>query len=148
MDPVAPEHRHGGDDHGGVNTVEVGGFSFQLPNVDGATRVEAPTPTRGAPAALQHIPAEALLEAALESEAKEAMLQEINAELIRYGMPGDATPRSRMDVPPASGHADGDSLGAGLLPRPSVRRTVYALPVDQNASQGPDSQSAPGPVNQ
>ncbi len=47
--------------------------------------MEAPTPTRGAPAALQHIPAEALLEAALESEAKVAMLKEINEELIRYG---------------------------------------------------------------
>ncbi len=48
MDPVAPEHRHGGDDHGGVDTVDIGGFSFQLQNVDGATRMEAPTPTRGA----------------------------------------------------------------------------------------------------
>jgi hypothetical protein len=110
--------------------------------------MEAPTPTRGAPATLQHIPAAALpsLEAALESEAKVAMLKETNAELIRYGMTGDATPRSRMDVPPASGHADGDSLDAGLLPRPSVRQTVYALPIDRNASQGPVSQSAPGTV--
>ncbi len=101
MDPVGPEHRHGGDEHGGVNTVEVGGFSFQLQNIDGATRMEAPTPTRGAPAALQQIPAEALLQAALESEAKVAMLQEINEELIRYGVTDDATPRSRMGVPPA-----------------------------------------------
>ena len=74
MEPVAPERRHGGDEHGGVNTDEAGGFSFQLQNMDGATRTEARTPTRGAPAALQQIPAEALLQAALESEAKVAML--------------------------------------------------------------------------
>ncbi len=89
MEPVAPERRHGGDDHG---EVDIGGFRLQLENVDGATRMEAPTPTRGAPATLQHIPAAALLEAALESEAKVAMLKELDAELIRYGMTGDATP--------------------------------------------------------
>jgi hypothetical protein len=115
MDPVGPEHRHGGDEHGGVNTVEVGGFSFQLQNRDGATRMEAPTPTRGAPAALRQIPAEAPLQAALESEAKAAMLKEINEELVRYGVTGDATPRSQMGVPPAHGHADGESLDAGLF---------------------------------
>jgi hypothetical protein len=69
MEPVAPERRHGGDAHG---EDDGGGFSFPLENVDGATRMEAPTPTRGAQATLQvqQIPAAALLEAALESEAK------------------------------------------------------------------------------
>jgi hypothetical protein len=75
MEQVAPERRHGGDAHG---EDDGGGFSFPLENVDGATRMEAPTPTRGAPATLQQIPAAALLpvEAALESEAKVATLQE------------------------------------------------------------------------
>ena len=74
--------------------------------------MEAPTPTQSAPAALQHIPAAALLEAALESEDKVATLKETYDELVRTGMAGDATPRSRMDVPPADGYTDGDSAHA------------------------------------
>ena len=77
----------------------MGGFRFQLEYDGGAPRMEAPTPTQSAPAALQHIPAAALLEAALESEAKVATLKETYDELVRTSMTGDATPRSRMDVP-------------------------------------------------
>jgi hypothetical protein len=94
MGPVAPERRHGGDDQGGV---DIGGFSFHLQNVDEATRMGAPTPTQdaSAPAALQHIPAAALLEAALESEGKLVtlnFLKETYEELIRCSVTGDATP--------------------------------------------------------
>jgi hypothetical protein len=90
MEPVAPERRRGGDEHG---EAAIGGFSFQLQHDDGATRMGEPTPTQGAPAALQHIPAAALLAAALESEAKVATLQETYAELIEYSVTGvNATP--------------------------------------------------------
>ena len=61
MEPVAPERRQGGDELG---EVAIGGFSFPVQNVDGASQMEAPTPTRGAPATLQQIPAAALLLAA------------------------------------------------------------------------------------
>ena len=73
MEPVAPERRHGGDDHGGA---DIGGFRFQLEYDGGAPRMEAQTPTQNAPAALQHIPAAALLDAALESEEKVATLKQ------------------------------------------------------------------------
>ena len=66
--------------------------------------MEAPTPTQSAPAALQHIPAAALLEAALESEAKVATLKETYEELLRTSVTGDATPRSVLtDGCPAGG---------------------------------------------
>ncbi len=86
--------------------------------------MEAPTPTRGAPATLQQIPAAALLEAALESEARVATLQEAYEELIQSSMTGvNTTPRSRMSVPPADGSTDGDSVHAGRLrPLPDGRR--------------------------
>ena len=56
MEPVAPESRHGGDNHGVV--ADIGGFDFQLPNVDIATRMEASTPALrlGAQAAIQQMP--------------------------------------------------------------------------------------------
>jgi hypothetical protein len=98
--------------------------------------------TEGAPAALQHIPAAALLEAALESEAKVATLQETYAELIQYSMTGvNATPRSRMDVPPADGSTDGDSVHAGRLrTSPTGRQTIFAWDGKDGPGDSPGGQ--------
>ena len=80
MEPVAPERRHGGDGHGGV---DIGGFDFQLANVDDiAPRMEE----LAAQAAIQQMPAAELLAEALESEAKLATLEETHEELVRYSM--------------------------------------------------------------
>jgi hypothetical protein len=145
MEPVAPERRQGGDEQG---EVAIGGFSFKFPspvqNVDGASRMEAPTPTRGAPATLQQIPAAALLEAALESEAKVATLQEAYEELIQSStMTGmNATPRSRMSVPPADGSTDGDSVHAGRLRPLPVRETIFAWDGDAGNGGSPEARGA------
>ena len=142
MEPVAPERRQGGDDQGAV---AVGGFSFPVQNVDGASRMEAPTPTRGAPATLQQIPAAALLEAALESEAKVATLQETYEELIQYSMNGGhATPRSRMDVPPTNGSTDGDSMRAGRLRPLPGRETIFAWDGKDGHGDAPEAHGVAG----
>ncbi len=63
----------------------------------------------------------------MESEAKVATLQETYEELIEYSMTGvHATPRSRMDVPPTNGSADGDSMRAGRLRPLPIRETIFA----------------------
>ena len=142
MEPVAPERRQGGDELG---EVAIGGFSFPVQNVDGASRMEAPTPTRGAPATLQQIPAAALLEAALESEARVATLQEAYEELVQSSMTGvHATPRSRMDVPPTNGSTDGDSMRAGRLRPLPVRETIFAWDGKDGNGDTPEAHGAAG----
>ena len=142
MEPVAPERRQGGDEQG---EGAIGGFSFPVQNVDGASRMEAPTPTRGAPATLQQIPAAALLEAALESEARVATLQEAYEELIQSSVTGvHATPRSRMDVPPTNGSTDGDSMRAGRLRPLPGRETIFAWDGKDGNGDTPEAQGAAG----
>ena len=60
---MAPERRRDGDGHG---EADIGGFDFQLANVDNiAPRMEE----LAAQAAIQHMPAAEFLAEALESEA-------------------------------------------------------------------------------
>ena len=89
------------------------GFTFQLSNVDSATRMEASTPTPGDRAAIQHMQAADLLAATIESEAKVATLKEAYEELIRYSVAVDATQSSpsqdgSQDIQ-AAGHIDSTS---------------------------------------
>ena len=131
MDPVAPEHRHGGDGHGGVPTVDVGGFSFPIQHVDGAPRMEAPAPAPDDLAAVNRMPEAELLAAALEQEAKVQTLEMTLEELIKYSMTAPPTEpsvqRSQVSIPPGQDRVGDVSLPAERLRRDPARQTVYDL---------------------
>ena len=102
------DHGLGGDDHGGDDP---GGFDFPIPGsaVSTAARMEAPAAPDALEDFLRMTEAE-LREVTLAQEAQVATMKETYEELVQCSLTGDTPQRSRMSVPPAHGHAHGDSL--------------------------------------
>ncbi len=74
-----------------------------------------------------------------------ATLQETYEELIEYSMTGmHATPRSRTDVPPTNGSADGDSMRARRLRPLPVRETIFAWDGKDGNGDTPEAHGAAG----